>query len=116
VSGVTCAALTVLAVAANPYMELSFHNAGIWVVIIPGLGVGGVFAAVAAIRRRPRVLLMLFFVSFFPFGLYLFLTIPGLFGWVGASHIGYLAAGLILRHSKPGGHGGVLNASAFDEC
>jgi len=36
-------------------------------------------------------------LSFVPFGLYLFLTIPRIFGWIGASHLGYLVASLVLR-------------------
>ena len=97
VCGMTCAALSVLFVFANPYAPMSFHEAGVWVVIIPGLGVCGALAAVAAVRRRPGALLILFFLSFVPFGLYLFLTIPRIFGWIGASHLGYLVASLVLR-------------------
>ena len=99
VCGVTCAALSALFVFANPYAPMSIHEAGAWVVIIPCLGVCGALAAVAAVRRRPRALLILFFLSFVPFGLYLFLTIPRIFGWIGASHLGYLVASLVLRSS-----------------
>ena len=99
VSGVTCAALCVVFVFANPYAPMSIQQAGAWVVIIPCLGVGGALAAVAALARRPRALLILFFLSFVPFGLYLSLTIPRIFGWIGASHLGYLVASLVLRAS-----------------
>ncbi len=98
VCGVTCAALSAVFVFANPYGPMSIHEAGVWVAIVPCLGVCGALAAVAAVRRRPRALLILFLLSFVPFGLYLSLT-PGIFKWMGASHLGYLAASLVLRSS-----------------
>ena len=99
VCGVTCAALCVLFVFANPYAPMSIHEAGVWVAIVPCLGAGGALAALAAVRRQPRALLILFLLSFVPFGLYLSLTIPRIFGWIGASHLGYLVASLVLRAS-----------------
>ncbi|MEO8260300.1 MAG: hypothetical protein ABI868_23340 [Acidobacteriota bacterium] len=100
-SGVVCAVLCAMFVFANPYSPpLTFQRAGVWALIVPGLGAGGLLSAVAAIRRRPRALLMLFFISFLPFGLYLLLTLPRIFGWIGASHLGYLVASLLLRVSE----------------
>jgi hypothetical protein len=100
-SGLGCVVLSTWLIVAPPYRPLSFHDAGVWAGIIPVLGLLGIFAVLAAWHRRRRVLLGLFFASFVPFGFYLFLTFPGIFGWLGASHLGYLVAGFLIRVQAP---------------
>jgi len=71
-------------------------------VIVPGIGVAGVLAAIAALFNATRALVALFVVSFFPFGLYLLLT-PGIFRWIGVARIGYGVGAVLLgrRCSSP---------------
>lgn len=52
-------------------------------------------AVLASTRRHSSVLVGLFFVSFFPIGVFL-LTLPHWIHWIGVLNFGYLIAGLLI--------------------
>ena len=53
----------------------------------------------AAWRAWPRVMLLVFFLSFVPMGFYLLGT-PGIFFWIGVANIGFLASGILLLKGR----------------
>ena len=56
-------------------------------------------AVIASLQQHGGVLIVLFFTSFFPVGLYL-LVAPHWLRWVGVCNIGYLIAGLLIRSGR----------------
>ncbi len=54
-----------------------------------------IFAVIASLRGHGMALIVIFFISFFPVGLYL-IGAPHPLKWVGASNLGFLVAGLLI--------------------
>ena len=98
-AGAICAGLAVLFVVANPYRPVTAEEAGVWIFLIPGIGVLGIAAAGAALVSARRTLIVLFVVSFFPFSFYLMMT-PGIWHWFGVAELGYVAAALLLNNRR----------------
>jgi hypothetical protein len=84
---------------ANPYRPTTADAAGVWIIVVPGIGVAGILATIAALLGSARALLALFVASFFPFGLYLMFT-PGIFRWFGLAAMGYLIAAVLLKRRR----------------
>jgi hypothetical protein len=80
----------------DPYRPISAHEAGVWILIVPGIGAAGILAVMAALSNATRTLMELFAVSFFPFSLYLMLT-PSIWRWFGVAEMGYVVAALLLN-------------------
>lgn len=95
-SGLMCAALAWIFLFANPAGPVTAYKAGVWIIIVPGIGIAGLLAAIAALLGVTWLLVVLFAVSFFPFSLYLMLT-PGIFHWFAVAEMGYPVAALLLR-------------------
>jgi hypothetical protein len=98
-SGLACAALAYVFLFANPAGPATAYKLGVWIFIMPGIGIAGLLAAIAALFGARWLLVVLFAVSFFPFSLYLMLT-PGIFHWFGVAELGYPIAALLLRRPK----------------
>jgi len=101
--GVVCAGLAAVFLFANPYASpltspFADRTTTATIVIVSALGGAGVLAAIAAMRGAWRALIVLFVVSFLPFGFYFMLT-PGIFHWIGFAQLGYLASAALVRRS-----------------
>ena len=59
-----------------------------------------IFAVIASVRGHGVALLVLFMMSFFPVGAYLF-GIPHGLRWIGVVDLGFLVAGLMIWYSTP---------------
>jgi hypothetical protein len=59
-----------------------------------------IFAVIASVRSHGRVLVVMFIMSFFPVGAYLF-GIPHWLRWIGVVDLGFLVAGLMIWYSTP---------------
>ncbi len=57
-----------------------------------------IFAVIASVRGHGLALMIMFIMSFFPVGGYLF-GIPHWLRWIGVSNIGFLVAGLMILYS-----------------
>jgi len=57
-----------------------------------------IFAVIASVRGHGLALLIMFIMSFFPVGAYLYGT-PLWLRWIGVSNIGFLLAGLLIMYS-----------------
>ncbi len=89
VAGLACASLAGVFIWGNPTGGALTHQSGGWLVVaIPLMGVLGVGAAVASLWGASRTLLLLFVISFLPFGAYTLLA-NNLFHWFGIAQFGY---------------------------
>lgn len=59
-----------------------------------------IFAVIASVRGHGLALLIIFIMSFFPVGAYLF-GIPHWLRWIGVTDLGFLVAGLMIWYSTP---------------
>ena len=59
-----------------------------------------IFAVIASIRGHGLALLIMFIMSFFPVGGYLF-GVPHWYRWIGILNLGFLVAGLMILYSAP---------------
>lgn len=59
-----------------------------------------IFAVIASVRGHGLALLVMFIMSFFPVGAYLF-GIPHWLRWIGVADLGFLVAGLMIWYSTP---------------
>jgi hypothetical protein len=59
-----------------------------------------IFAVIASVRGHGLALLIVFIMSFFPVGAYLY-GIPHWLHWIGVSNLGFLVAGLLILYSTP---------------
>lgn len=59
-----------------------------------------IFAVIASVRGHGVALLVIFMMSFFPVGAYLF-GIPHWLRWIGVVDLGFLVAGLMIWYSTP---------------
>ena len=59
-----------------------------------------IFAVIASVRGHGPVLVVMFIMSFFPVGAYLF-GIPHWLRWIGVVDVGFLVAGLMIWYSTP---------------
>jgi hypothetical protein len=98
-SGTTCAGLAAIFILANPYGPTTVERAGVWIIILPGIGVAGVLAVIAALYSARRTLVGLFIISFFPFSLYLMLT-SGIGHWFGVAQFGYVVAAALVSPKR----------------
>ncbi len=57
-------------------------------------------AVIASVRGHGLALVVMFIMSFFPVGAYLF-GIPHWLRWIGVSDLGFLVAGLMIWYSTP---------------
>ena len=57
---------------------------------------------IASVREHHRALVILFAISFFPIGLYLF-TVDHWINWIGAMNIGFLLAGVLMWKTQDAG-------------
>ena len=57
-----------------------------------------IFAVIASVRGHGPALVVMFIMSFFPVGAYLF-GIPHWLRWIGVSDLGFLVAGLMIMYS-----------------
>jgi len=78
----------------DPSSPFSFSPASMLVVFLMILI--GVLTVIASIKGNSTMLLVLFFVSFLPIGLYV-IAVPHWIRWVGITNTGFLLAGLLLR-------------------
>ena len=78
----------------DPASPFSFSPASMLVVFLMILI--GVLTVIASIKGNSTMLLVLFFVSFLPIGLYV-IAVPHWIRWVGITNTGFLLAGLLLR-------------------
>lgn len=105
-AGMTCAGLAAVFMLANPYHRPpTVYQTGVWVVIVPGIGVpvigaAGILAAIAALLNARHTLVALFIASFFPFTLFFMLT-PGIFRWFAVAEMGYVVAAILLGTEEP---------------
>lgn len=72
---------------------VSFSIAMIMVVLC-------VMAMIASYKGHGIVLIILFLVSFYPIGYYLW-TVPHWVRWIGAFNVGFVIAGLLVWRTKP---------------
>jgi hypothetical protein len=94
VAGLACASLAGVFIWGNPTGRL-LHQTGGWrVVTIPLMGVLGVGAAIASLLGASRTLLLLFVISFLPFGAYTLLA-NNFFHWFGIAQSGYAVSAWI---------------------
>ncbi len=82
----------------DPTSPFSFSPASMLVVFL--MIVTGVLVVIASLKGNSTMLLVLFFVSFLPIGLYV-IGIPHWIRWVGLANTGFLVAGLLLRRGGP---------------
>jgi hypothetical protein len=59
-----------------------------------------IFAVIASVRGHGVALVVMFIMSFFPVGAYLF-GIPHWLRWIGVTDLGFLVAGLMILYSTP---------------
>jgi hypothetical protein len=59
-----------------------------------------IFAVIASVRGHGLALVVMFIMSFFPVGAYLF-GMPHWLRWIGVSDLGFLVAGLMIWYSTP---------------
>jgi len=59
-----------------------------------------IFAVIASLRGHGLALLLMFIMSFFPVGAYLY-GIPLWLRWIGILDLGFLVAGLLILYSTP---------------
>jgi hypothetical protein len=59
-----------------------------------------IFAVIASVRGHGFALMIMFIMSFFPVGAYLY-GIPHWLRWIGVTNIGFLVAGLMIWYSTP---------------
>jgi len=59
-----------------------------------------IFAVIASLRGHGLALLLMFIMSFFPVGAYLY-GIPLWLRWIGIMDLGFLVAGLLILYSTP---------------
>ncbi len=59
-----------------------------------------IFAVIASVRGHGLALIIMFIMSFFPVGGYLF-GIPDWLRWIGVLNLGFLVAGLMILYSAP---------------
>lgn len=81
----------------DPGSPFSFKPASMLVVFLMILI--AILAVIASIKGNSTILLILFFISFLPIGLYV-IGVPHWIRWVGLTNTGYLLAGLLFRN-KP---------------
>lgn len=58
-----------------------------------------IFAVIASVRGHSLVLMVIFFVSFFPIGFF-FLSEPHWLSWTGILNLGYLLGALLMRKTR----------------
>ncbi len=80
----------------SPVSELNLSGISLVVSIL--MIVLAMAAVIGSWQQHGGVLIVLFFTSFFPVGLYL-LVAPHWLRWVGVCNLGYLVAGLLIRRS-----------------
>ncbi|MEE8388746.1 MAG: hypothetical protein V3R65_09235 [Acidiferrobacterales bacterium] len=91
VSGVgACASWSVAMWMPSPALPLS----GVAIAVALFMAVLAIIAVIASVRGHGITLIVLFFASFFPIGLFL-LGIPGWVRVIGVLNLGYLIAGLV---------------------
>jgi len=59
-----------------------------------------IFAVIASVRGHGVALVVMFIMSFFPVGAYLF-GIPHWLRWIGVTDLGFLVGGLMILYSTP---------------
>jgi len=96
ISGLSGCLLWLLTIG-DPASTFSFSTASFAVVFVMILI--SIIAIIASIKGHGTMLIVLFAVSFFPIGLYV-IAIPHWLRWVGLVNIGYLIAGLLIRHYR----------------
>jgi hypothetical protein len=91
VAGVTCASLAAMYMWGNAsgHGPPTFETAGWLVVGIPAMGVLGIAAVLASLAGASRTLLLLFMISFLPFGAYTLLA-NSILHWFGVAQLGYV--------------------------
>ena len=95
VSGVFACAMWIAALwAPDPSLPLT----GASFVTAIAMAFLAIFAVIASVRGHGVALLVLFFASFFPVGVYL-MGVPHWLRWVGICNLGYLLAGVAIWRS-----------------
>lgn len=95
ISGVLASAMWIIALWA-PAPSLPLTGASFVTAVV--MAFLAIFAVIASVRSHGVVLVVLFFASFFPVGVYL-LGIPHWLRWVAFCNLGYLLAGLVIWRS-----------------
>ena len=96
-SGVAACGLWLWALG-TPQPSFSFSGVSIAIAILMMLI--AIFAVIASVRGHGVALVVMFIMSFFPVGAYLF-GIPHWLRWIGVTDLGFLVAGLMIWYSSP---------------
>ena len=78
----------------------TFSVSGVHIVIGVLMMLIALFAVIASVRGHGLALVVMFIMSFFPVGAYLF-GIPHWLRWIGVTDLGFLVAGLMIWYSTP---------------
>jgi hypothetical protein len=95
VSGVAACGLWLWALGTP---EGAFSHSPVHIAIGVLMMLFAIFAVIASVRGHGLALLIMFIMSFFPVGGYLF-GIPHWLSWIGVVDLGFLMAGLMILYS-----------------
>lgn len=85
--------------AAMTLPDSGLKLSGLTLIVSVGMIFLAIFAVIASLRGHGVPLLVIFFASFFPVGLYL-IGAPHPLKWVGVSNLGFLVAGLLIWRAR----------------